>query len=70
MSGNDIDETELLDCWHYLRIAGEIALELLPDEPPKYVPSIALGVEVEMATALYYMTRSVVRRKNGRVYRL
>lgn len=59
MLGNVLDEAELMDCWHYFRIVGEIALEMLPDEPPRYVPSIALGPEIEMGFALYRLTRSV-----------
>lgn len=59
MLGNELDEVEIWDCWKYLRIVSEIAVELLPDEPPKYVPSIALGAEIEMGFAIYYMARSV-----------
>lgn len=59
MLGNELEETLLLDCSLYLRKVSEIALEILPDEPPKYVPSIALGPEIEMGFALYHMARSV-----------
>lgn len=58
MLGNEPDEAELMDCWQCLRIVGEMAFEMLPDEPPKYVPSIALGPEIEMGFALYHMARS------------
>lgn len=66
MLGNMFDELELMDCWQYLRIVGEIVLEALPDEPP-YVPSIAIGPEIEMGFALYHMARSVkCRPKRGK----
>lgn len=68
MLGNEPDETELMDCWQCLRIVGEMALEVLPDEPPKYVPSIALGPEIEMGFALYHMARSVRGECKGRCY--
>lgn len=70
MLGNGFDDVELMDCWECLRIVGEMALEFLPEEPPKYVPSIALGPEIEMGFALYYMARSVdgkgAKTKKGR----
>lgn len=59
MLGNELEEIVLMDCSLYLRKASEIALEILPDEPPKHVPSIALGPEIEMGFALYHMARSV-----------
>lgn len=73
MLDNELDKAELMDCWQYLRVVGEIALEMLPDEPPKYVPSIALGPEIEMGFALYHMIRSVdcsKWRNQKKVYRL
>lgn len=59
---------ELLNSWHYLRVVKEMALEYLPDEPP-YVPTIALGPEIEMGFALYHMTRSVGWKKK-KVFRM
>lgn len=67
MHGNSLDELELLDCWTYLRICGNIASEFLPSEPPTYIPHIALAPEFELANALYYMTRLVPVRKVARL---
>lgn len=65
MHGNSLDELELQDCWMYLRVFGNIASELLPSEPPGYIPHIALAPEFALANALYYMTRLVPLKKNG-----
>lgn len=60
MLGNRLLEVELQDCWTYLCIAGHIASELLPKDPPSYIPHSSLAPEFELANALYYMSRSVL----------
>lgn len=59
MLGNRLVEVELQDCWTYLCIVGHIAGELLPKDPPSYMPHSSLAPEFELANALYYMFRSV-----------
>lgn len=59
MHGVELNEIEIQDFWTDLRKVGCIASEILPDEPPSYIPQIALEQEFAFANLLYEMSRSV-----------
>ena len=55
MQGQTVDDEELDE----LQTASRIAQELIPLSPPQYMSDIALGPEMKLFNALYYMTRCV-----------
>lgn len=59
MQGVVLTEVEIQDFWSHLRKVGGIASEILPAEPPKVAPHLALQQEFEFAHVLYQISRLV-----------
>ncbi|CAH1115746.1 unnamed protein product [Psylliodes chrysocephalus] len=59
MQGVILTEVEIQDFWSHLRKVGGIASEILPAEPPKVAPHLALQQEFEFAHVLYQISRLV-----------
>ncbi|KAH1005438.1 hypothetical protein HUJ04_006428 [Dendroctonus ponderosae] len=60
--GAQLLEFEIQDFWAYLRVAGCIANEYLPKEPPNFAPHLALQPEFELLNLVYHISRYYLSR--------